>query len=573
MENAEFLLVVVDLLPCSFRAVRCFCTSTHGRIPHQTIPTTRKWSIFVVSLLFIPFLLSRNAAARLGKRSMGMAVVVRRSSTRKNSLVEVAELLPTESLPRLFQRLEPLNPIHFPFERGTKPVVPRSKRGTWLVSVSVRGHSSASDTYAMAARGGSHGTKRCFDNEMDDEVDVLDEELRRALVDAEELTVFLSKTDTNLAGNGVYIGLAGLALMYFHLVQAMGANPEAFLSLGNGIEASDRERCLEQALEIVGRCSTDTRRNRTRITFLEGGPGISIIKAIVKHACEDDGYKKNLHQLVDTWNNDVVLCSPEECELMYGRAGWLYACLYARKYLEIRDVEFLNGSILEALRTILDMGRKNGDSTWPLMYDWHGRHYLGAAHGLCGILMVLLHLRPELETIDTGGGWRDDIQGSISALLNVVLPSGNLPSSLENRTDNLVHWCHGAPGLVMLLCKAYAEFGTAEYLEAAKTSADVIWGRGLLKKGLGLCHGISGNGYAFLALYRTTGESKWLMRARHFAAFMAKHLRTGRHNVFESALLLQPDRPASLYEGLAGATCFLADVLTPSTSYFPGYEL
>eukprot|EP00963_Diacronema_lutheri_P014179 scaffold2858_cov659-Pavlova_lutheri.AAC.150 len=426
---------------------------------------------------------------------------------------------------------------------------------------------------AMALREGSEDTKRSFANEMDEEADVLDEELRTALADAEELTVVLSKTEANLAGKGVYIGLAGIALMYFHLAQAVESNPEAFLHVGNGSEAVHKDRCMGQAREFVRGCNTDTRRNRTRITFLEGSPGISVIKAVVKHACEEDGYKKNLHQLVDTWNNDVVLCSPEECELMYGRAGWLYACLYARKHLEIHDVEFLNGSMLEATRTILETGRRNGDSTWPLMYDWHGRHYLGAAHGLCGILMVLLHLRTELESVDTGGGWREDIQGSISALLKAVLPSGNLPSSLENPADSLVHWCHGAPGLVMLLCKAYDEFGTAEYLEAAQSSADVIWERGLLKKGFGLCHGISGNGYAFLALYRTTGDAKWLTRARHFAAFMAKHLRMGRHNVFESALLLQPDRPASLFEGLAGATCFLADVLAPSTSSFPGFEL
>lgn len=35
-----------------------------------------------------------------------------------------------------------------------------------------------------------------------------------------------------------------------------------------------------------------------------------------------------------------------------------------------------------------------------------------------------------------------------------------------------------------------------------------------------------------------------------------------------------PDHPHSLYEGLAGAACFLADlVVDPSTAAFPLYEL
>ncbi len=33
---------------------------------------------------------------------------------------------------------------------------------------------------------------------------------------------------------------------------------------------------------------------------------------------------------------------------------------------------------------------------------------------------------------------------------------------------------------------------------------EVIWSRGLLKKGWGLCHGTAGNGYAFIHLYQIT---------------------------------------------------------------------
>jgi hypothetical protein len=41
----------------------------------------------------------------------------------------------------------------------------------------------------------------------------------------------------------------------------------------------------------------------------------------------------------------------------------------------------------------------------------------------------------------------------------------------------------------------------------------VVWQRGILTKGYGLCHGTAGNGYVFLDLYRVTHDLKWLHRA------------------------------------------------------------
>jgi hypothetical protein len=38
-------------------------------------------------------------------------------------------------------------------------------------------------------------------------------------------------------------------------------------------------------------------------------------------------------------------------------------------------------------------------------------------------------------------------------------------------------------------------------------------------------------------------------------------------------LMVLPERPMSLYEGLAGAVCFWADLIAPELSHFPGYEL
>ena len=50
-------------------------------------------------------------------------------------------------------------------------------------------------------------------------------------------------------------------------------------------------------------------------------------------------------------------------------------------------------------------------------------------------------------------------------------------------------------------------------MELASSAGDVVWERGLLTKGYGLCHGTAGNGYVFLNLYHATNDQKWLHRA------------------------------------------------------------
>lgn len=85
------------------------------------------------------------------------------------------------------------------------------------------------------------------------------------------------------------------------------------------------------------------------------------------------------------------------------------------------------------------------------MYRWHDSYYLGGAHGIAGILYLILQTREHIsqEQINTF------IKPTLDWLLTQRYPSGNLPSSLGSRSDKLVQWCHGSPGFVQLLCLAY----------------------------------------------------------------------------------------------------------------------
>jgi lantibiotic modifying enzyme len=65
---------------------------------------------------------------------------------------------------------------------------------------------------------------------------------------------------------------------------------------------------------------------------------------------------------------------------------------------------------------------------------------------------------------------------------------------------------------LLMLVEAYTAFQETRYLNYAQQAADVVWRRGLLRKGNGLCHGVSGNAYCFLSLYRATQNERYLNR-------------------------------------------------------------
>jgi membrane transport protein XK len=109
--------------------------------------------------------------------------------------------------------------------------------------------------------------------------------------------------------------------------------------------------------------------------------------------------------------------------------------------------------------------------------------------------------------------------------------------------------------------KAYTKWKDQKYLESALKCGEIIWEKGLLKKGPGICHGIGGGGLVHLFLYRLTKDPKHLYRANKFAEFL-------RTETFMQGART-PDRPYSLFEGLAGTVCFIVDLLEPSKSEYP----
>eukprot|EP00890_Picochlorum_soloecismus_P000132 jgi/Picsp_1/1119/NSC_04601-R1_lanc-like protein 2-like len=260
---------------------------------------------------------------------------------------------------------------------------------------------------------------------------------------------------------------------------------------------------------------------------------------------------------------DVKEC--KEDEMLYGRAGYILGWTFLEASLDPRFSSYLKSNtnhLVSVARTILDQGYKNArdlkhPEKCPLWWEWHSSAYLGAAHGSMGILFALMHV-PEI-CIDEN--YIKDLKGTLEYILSlecdsngISLLSGHFPTRMNEPKprEPLVQWCHGAPGAILLFIKAYHVYGDVQYLQAALRAGEAVWEKGLLTKGAGLCHGISGNAYAFLALYRTTCDPLWLNRASSFCQFVSS----------ETFKLLSrtPDHPVSLFEGSCGMVCVLGDI-------------
>uniref|UniRef100_A0A8D0NM07 LanC like 2 n=1 Tax=Sus scrofa TaxID=9823 RepID=A0A8D0NM07_PIG len=291
-----------------------------------------------------------------------------------------------------------------------------------------------------------------------------------------------------------YTGWTGIALLYLQLYRV-----------------TCDQNYLLRSLDYVKR--TLRNLNGRRVTFLCGDAGPLAVGAVVYHKLKSDGESQEcITKLLQLQRTIVCRDSDLPDELLFGRAGYLYALLYVNT--EMGPGAVCESAIKEVVDAIIESGKtlskeERKAERCPLLYQWHRKQYVGAAHGMAGIYYMLMQpaAKVDQETLT------EMVKPSIDYMRHKRFRSGNYPSSLSNETDRLVHWCHGAPGVIHTLMQAYKVFKEEKYLRDAVECSDVIWQRGLLRKGYGICHGTAGNGYSFLSLYRLTQDKKYLYRA------------------------------------------------------------
>ncbi|XP_027197937.2 lanC-like protein 2 [Dermatophagoides pteronyssinus] len=391
----------------------------------------------------------------------------------------------------------------------------------------------------------------------DDESALLIPSLHTVFID--HIRLLLRELETNLMSLSsdnftIYTGSTGIVLLYLKLYElnAFENERQDILSKVNGL--------VKQSLENIGRHSKERYS-----AFLCGQIGVLACKILSNHVNEKDSTK--YLQIIRDLAPKILSSDDVPDEILFGRSGYLYSLLMLREKIPNSAQILDNNLIRSVVEKILESGqltsRKEKNPIAPLVYYWHEKGYVGAAHGYAGILYMLLEARnyldndkQELNTL---------IKPTIDSILRLQFPNtGNFRSSMNNTEDRLVHWCHGSPGIIHLLLLSYEIFNDQSYLDAAKKAADDIWQRGLLKKGCGLCHGTAGNGYAFLRLFQSTNDQKYLYRACKFAEWC---FQPNQHRTRIA------DRPYSLFEGLAGTIYFLADCIQPKQARFPAFQI
>ncbi|KAK6621444.1 hypothetical protein RUM44_001251 [Polyplax serrata] len=361
----------------------------------------------------------------------------------------------------------------------------------------------------------------------------------------------------------VYTGTAGVALLYLMLH-----------------ERNNNPSYLESAADLIEKSLA--RLKNKDVSFICGDAGPLAIASVVFYKQNKvERSKECVSRLLGLMPRVASLESNLPDELLYGRV--VTSVISSGRNLSKREnisvplmyewyeEYYLGGAhgiagILYLVLQIVDVVIRRGQALAreektpaPLMFEWHNKKYLGGAHGVAGIMFVLMQAKQYLtqEQIQL-------VRPTVDFLLGIRYSSGNFPSSLGSNTDRLVHWCHGAPGSVQMLCAAYQIFGDQKYLTAAEVCGDVVWERGLLRKGYGICHGVAGNAYTFLILYQTTRDIKHLYRACKFAEWCTTY------NQYQERI---PDRPYSLFEGLAGTIYFLNDIQDPMNARFPCFTI
>ncbi|KAG7095075.1 hypothetical protein E1B28_005864 [Marasmius oreades] len=418
----------------------------------------------------------------------------------------------------------------------------------------------------------------------------------------EALERYLKIVRDNLAyihGDSVYTGIPGIIVM-LQIVSSVQSN----LKLAYRFDA-DLPDLL--SLEKLQRYDPN---DPAKLSFLETPIGLAVLAALNTEAGHSSFCTDKLRDAIDSIAKHVDN-SDDGSEVLYGRAGFLYGLLFLRSLISRRAstgtsksaeegttaLEKLvsDSSLSIVIQSIIQRGRVGAElyasetssvrgpsgCVPPLMWSWHGKRYLGAAHGVVGILHTLL-----LCPIGLIERYLPEIIQTAEWLISLQDGEGNWPTKAPSRSigqhrnedsNDLVQWCHGAPGTLILLAKIL-QLSDSEPLKfnispsthssiivSLRGGASIVYRHGLLRKGIGLCHGIAGSVYSLLAvtdamaLVDDDGNKRdsryYFIRAAHLA-----ELATTFETLTKEREMKVPDRPLSLFGGLAGMCCAWGEV-------------
>jgi lantibiotic modifying enzyme len=248
-------------------------------------------------------------------------------------------------------------------------------------------------------------------------------------------------------------------------------------------------------------------------------------------------------------------------ELMWGAPGTLLAALFMHRRTGEERWAQLFRETARVLWSQLQWSEDQACHYWT--QDMYGQRFtfIDSVHGFVGTASPLIQGRHLLDATEWEQ-WRTCIANTVRRNADREGDLVNWRAKLDTPREapKLMQYCHGAPGFIISL----ADFPDDSLDDLLEGGALATWQAGPLRKGSNLCHGTGGNGYAFLKMYRRTGDAIWLERARAFAM----------HGIAqtEEALAVHGRPRHSLWTGDPGFAIYLWDCIR-ATDRFPTLDV
>jgi lantibiotic modifying enzyme len=268
----------------------------------------------------------------------------------------------------------------------------------------------------------------------------------------------------------------------------------------------------------------------------------------------------------------IIRCMEDTLSLPFyettsGQTGMMHAALalYRKSGKNIWQDLFVKGA--NSLMDNWKNDSKTDEWLWQSQVFGPKRHYYGACHGLVGNANILLQGADLLPD----GYTELIVKRTVTTLKNSAKQQNNLANwQLCTKPDIdklLVQWCHGAAGIVTAMARTPSTILPESKIldKLLVDTGELVWQAGPLVKGSNICHGTSGNGYAFLYLYRRTGKSLWLDRAKKFAMHAIEQCQQARLHYGQGRF--------TLWTGDAGLAIYLYHCIHPEKAAIPGLDL
>ena len=434
----------------------------------------------------------------------------------------------------------------------------------------------------------------------------------------QDLTIFLSKLqnsskilawNTNLSRNSkkpfLYTGIGGYLFVIIRIIESekilekikknLNLEKNYFFEIGLKLEKLIWENFVKY--------------DNNDFSYFLGKTGLVILSIKFNFYLKNEKkiffYFEKIFEIFENFENEEI-----EYEVLYGVSGFLIALLdisdFLNKNLKNTKIFFefnkkLNSSIIYLFEKILEKGISNFKNSkkknFRLLFLFCKKEYLGAAYGLLGILFSLLLFLQKKKNLflklKKKKIYFKAIFDSLYFCSFFQNEEGNFFSSTNSKNDILIQFCHGAIGAVFTFLlanqikKNFSDFLNEnfsnflkkneyfiDYLKIAEKSAEIIYKKGILKKGFNLCHGISGNCYAFLFFLKFDFIEKKKKLEFFQKALKFLNIKTNKKfsENFQNLKNGRGDFIYSLMEGLAGDICLECDMIEGNYR-FPCFDI